>query len=241
MPVIMATESHLLERTTATAGAGAVMVPPGPAHQPRLRTGGGTVIALRQGRVIGPGRLHDRALLNGTRLVGADDPDGTSWWIPALAAWSDGESTDFPEHPRRIGLTTGADHATAIVQGLSDRLGWEAVAHLDEGRTLPELPIGTDLDPEHFALLDGRLGHDIPTVVVVGTEITCWGAATTWERALQRAIYGAGAVGAAPGELATLVAALADAELHPVTVDLGSPRLRAHGIVRCSVQLLATA
>lgn len=237
----MATQSHLLERTTATAGASAVPSPLGPTPQPRLRTGGGTVVALRPGRVIGPGQLHDRQLVEGTRLVGADDPDGTSWWIPAGAAWCDGEDTDAPEHPRRIGLTTAADHGTAIVQGLSDRLGWEAVAHLDQGGTLPELALGTELDPDHFALLDGRLGHDVPTVVVVGADVTCWGAASTWERALHRAIYGAGAVGAAPGELAALVAALADAELRPVTVDLGSPRLRDHGIVRCSVQLLATA
>jgi hypothetical protein len=206
-----------------------------------LRTGGGTVVALRQGRVIGPGQLHARDLVEGTRLVGADDLDGTSWWIPALAAWCDGEDTDAPEHPRRIGLTTAADQGTAIVQGLSDRLGWEAVAHLDQGRLLPELPLGTELDPDHFALLDGRLGHDVPTVVVVGADLTCWGAASTWERALHRAIYGAGAVGTPPGELAMLVAALADADLCPVSVDLGSPRLREHGIVRCSVQLLATA
>src|SRR5688500_8538418 len=137
MSVIMATESHLLERTTATAGVSAVPILPGPAPQPRLRTGGGTVVALRHGQVIGPGQLGARALVEGTRLVGAEDEAGTSWWIPALAAWCDGEDTDAPEHPRRIGLTTAADHGTAIVQGLSDRLGWEAVAHLDQGRLLP--------------------------------------------------------------------------------------------------------
>ena len=234
----MATESHLLERAASSAGANAVPSPL--SSHGRLRAGG-TVVALRHGSVIGPGRLVDRAVVDGTRLVTADDPDGTSWWIPAAAVWCDGENTDVPEHPRRIGLATAANAAAAVVQGLSDRLGWEAVLHLDDGRQLPALEPVSDLDPDHFVVFDGRLGHDIPTVVVVGAEVTCWGAGSTWERALHRALYGAGSACAAPGELAAFVTALAEVGLRPATVDLGSPRLRAHGIVRCSVQLLATS
>jgi len=234
----MVTESHLLERPSASAGTAVSARLAGPARGTRLRTGG-TVVALRHGRVVGLGGLVDHAVVDGSRLVPAEEPDGTSWWIPAAAVWCDGESTDAAEHPRRIGLATGTSVAGAVVQGLSDRLGWEAVCHLEAGHDLPALEPASDLDPEHFVVLDGRLGHDVPTVVVVGAELTCWGAGSTWAQAFHRAIYGVGAADAVSGELTALITTLAEADLRPVTVDLGSPRLRQHGIVRVSVQLLS--
>ncbi len=209
-------------------------------HRPTLLTEG-RVVALHRGKVVGAGAILERGLVEGNHLVSAQSPEGRSWWIPAGAVWADGESTAVPQHPRPVGLATAADLTTATLQGLSDRLGWEAVMHLERGYELPPLPGDVDFDAGPFVLLDGRLDHDIPTVVVIGEELTRWGAASTWPRALHRALYGHHGLAAEPGELAAMADALARLGLHPVTVDLGTARLRQLGISRCSVQLLAAS
>lgn len=201
----------------------------------------GRVVALHRGNVVGAGAILERGLVEGTRLVSAESPDGRTWWVPARAVWSDGESTSSPQHPCPVGLATATDPTAATLQGLSDRLGWEAVLHLERGHELPPVPDDVGLDAGPFVLLDGRLGHGVPTVVVIGEELTRWGAAMTWDGALHRALYGVQGLVAEPVELAAMIAALSELGLHPVTVDLGTPRLRQLGICRCSVQLLAAS
>ncbi len=223
----------------AGADAGHARAPQRAGTGPTLLTEG-RVVALHRGKVVGAGAILERGLVEGTHLVSAQSPEGRSWWIPAGAVWADGESTT-PQHPRPVGLATAADLTTATLQGLSDRLGWEAVMHLERGYELPPLPGDVDFDAGPFVLLDGRLDHDIPTVVVIGEELTRWGAASTWGRALHRALYGDHGLAPDPDELAAMADALAKLGLHPVTVDLGTPRLRQLGINRCSVQLLAAS
>lgn len=213
---------------------------PRPPDGPSLLTAGSTVVALRRGEVVGTGEILERGLVGGTHLVSATGPHGRCWWIPAGAVWADGDSEPAPQHPRPVGLATATDPTSATVQGLSDRLGWEAVMHLERGHDLPALPLPADLDAGPFLVLDGRLGHEIPTVVVVGDDLTRWGAATTWERALHRALYGGQGLATDTAELDAMIDALAELGLSPVTVDLGTPRLRQLGISRCSVQLLAS-
>jgi hypothetical protein len=207
---------------------------------PPIMTGTDTVVALRRGRVIPAGEILGGGAVDGRRLVSATDAHGGCWWIPAEAVWCDGESAAHPERPRPVGLATAGDVTSATLQGLSDRLGWEAVLRLERGHDLPVLALPGDVDPTQFVLLDGRLGHDVPTVVILGADVTRWGAAGTWERALRRALYGGQGLPAEAGELDLMAAGLAELGLHPVVVDLGTPTLRRLGISRCSVQLLAT-
>jgi hypothetical protein len=243
---IMLTRPHPSERAVSAGhSTGQVMVnrfaPGQVTARPRIDVGGGTVVALRQGTVIGTGEILDRGTVQGTQLVPASGPEGTSWWIPAEAVWSDGEAAAAPQHPRPVGLATAADVVAATVLGLSDRLGWEAVLHLERGHELPALVTPPELDPEQFVVLDGRLGHDIPTVVVIGRDLTRWGAAMSWEQALHRAMYGTAGRAVEPDELTAMTAALGALGLSPITVDLGTPLLRRLGIARCSVQLLAAS
>jgi hypothetical protein len=87
-------------------------------------------------------------------------------------------------------------------------------------------------------VLDGRLGHDVPTVVVLGDDFVRWGAAATWSTALHRALYGDDGSIAVEGELADMATALRRGGLDVVGVDLGTDVLRRAGVVRCSVQLV---
>ena len=91
-----------------------------------------------------------------------------------------------PRPPRPAGLATGRDRVAAITAGLSDRLGWEAVLEFDRGRELGLAP-GVNA-PERLVVLDGRVGHEVPTVVTLGDDIVRWGAGATWSQALDRAV-----------------------------------------------------
>jgi hypothetical protein len=196
------------------------------------------VIALRQRATVALGGLADRAGHTAGRLVTALDLAGHTCWVPADAVWSDAAGGRRPEHPRPIGMATAPTLAAATVKGLSDRLGWEAVLEFERGGDLPGA--GAELPPVPNAIvLDGRLGHDIPTVVVLATDTVRWGAGSTWDRALRRALYGTDAETDPAGELIELGDLLLGADLAAVTVDLGTPVLRSAGIARCSVQLVA--
>jgi hypothetical protein len=202
------------------------------------RRAGGHVVALRQRHVVSLGSLRERTLLDGELLVTATDAAHHCWWIPAEAVWSDAAASGRPEHPRPIGLATATTRDAALVKGLSDRLGWEAVLEFERGRDLPPIDISSATTGEGIGL-DGRLGHDIPTVIVLGANTIRWGAASTWDGAVRRALYGDDHDVAPATELALLTELLVKADLDVAAVDLGSPRLAAAGVVRCSAQLLA--
>ena len=94
-----------------------------------------------------------------------------------------------PEQPRPIGLAVAATREAALVKGLSDRLGWEAVLEFEQRGDLPVATAAGQAVPNAI-VLDGRLDHDVPTVVVLGADTMRWGAAATWPGAIRRALFG---------------------------------------------------
>ena len=101
---------------------------------PSLRCASAAVVTL--------GALEDRTPAAGDRLVTAHDEQGQAWWIAASAVWSDADGSGHPENPLPIGLATAATREEALVAGLSDRLGWEAVLEFERG---PDLPVAEAL------------------------------------------------------------------------------------------------
>ena len=200
----------------------------------------GSVVALREREAIALGALRQRTPVSGDRLVCGFGIDGQTWWIPADAVWADADAVGRPEHPRPAGLATATTPDRALLVGLSDRLGWEAVLHLERGGDLPpvlqlDVPV-----PEQVVVLDGRLGHDLPTVVVLGPGLARWAAGTTWDSAVRRALYGDDGTRDADVELEALASSLVNQYLGVVAVELDTPVLRRAGIVRYSVQIVAS-
>ena len=213
--------------------------PPSPSVVPTLVVGDGSVVALRQRPVIAVGALLERAEIDSPRLVSAVDLAGRAWWIPADAVWSDAAESIQPQHPRPTGLATGRTREAALLGGICDRLGWEAVLEYERGGELPALEGALVSGAEEVAVFDGRLGHDIPTVVIVSHDTVRWAAGATWAGALHRGLYGDDGNADDGEELATLVQLLGRRGIGVVAVDLATPLIRAAGVVRYSVQLLA--
>lgn len=175
---------------------------------------------------------------------------------PSAAPRHTGTASQRPVHPHAVGLAVGSSRALAMLAGLSDRLGWEAVADLaDDGDPITALPplgpaaraelvadpaASTAADGGDVRLLDGR--HTaVPTIVMVGDGVLRWGAGATWLAALRRALFGDAGVAddaTAREELETMAAQLAQDGIIAAGVDLGTPTLDAAGITRLSVQLL---
>jgi hypothetical protein len=218
-------------------GGGETRVVP-PSGRPLTLLGRGSVVAFRQRQAIGLGSLRERTALSGERLVVAHDEAGHSWWISADAVWSDADSPGHPEHPRPIGLATAATWNAALVKGLSDRLGWEAVLEFERGGDLPVLAVSEQAVIANAIVLDGRLDHDVPTVIILAADTMRWGAGSTWDGAIRRALYGDDPLADADGELDELSKLLAADDLAVVAVDLGTPRLLAAGVARSAVQIV---
>jgi len=217
--------------------------PPRPGVAPTLLVGRGlagrgSVAALRHRPVVATGSLLDRATINGDRLVSARDVDDRAWWIPANAVWTDAEETADPQRPRPVGLATARTRDAAILSGISDRLGWEALLAYEAGRDLPLIDGLLDRGAGDLVVLDGRLDHDIPTVVIFGRDMARWGAGATWANALHRALYGDDGRIGDEAEVATITGMLDRLGLRIVTVDLATPLITRAGVVRYSVQLL---
>lgn len=210
--------------------------PPLPSAVPTIVGRNGPVVALHQRDVIAVGGIDAHAVLDGDQMVAANDLAGEQWWLPAAAVWVDAEAGTRPDHPRPAGLATGRDRVAAITAGLSDRLGWEAVLQFERGRDLKPAP-AVDA-PERLIVLDGRIGHQVPTVVTLGDDIVRWGAGATWLQALDRAVFGHDAVGASDDELLQLDDRLGRDGLTVAAVDLATPVLTQAGIFRTSVQLM---
>jgi len=210
---------------------------PAPSTLPQTLLRSGPVVALRQRDTIALGALRDRLLVAGDRLVAGHGLDGQTWWLPGDAVWLDADAPDHPEHPRPTGLATATSREHAIVAGLSDRLGWEAVLELERGGQLPAADVDTDLCGA-VEVLDGRLGHDVPVVVVIGQDFVRWAAGATWDGAVHRALYGDEGNDKVAIELAEMADTLDRSGLGVVVVDLDTPLLRRAGITRCSAQLV---
>jgi hypothetical protein len=205
---------------------------------PILAIGDGAVVALRHRSVVELGALGVPGPLDGDRLVSARDLADNPWWIPARAVWSDAESDDRPEHPRSVGMSSDRDYARAVLAGVSDRLGWEALQAHEHGEMLPTLDVD---DPcTQATVYDGRLGHDVPTVLVIGERFMLWGAGATVASAYRRAMYGDRGSRDATRELADVALVLASAGIEIGVVDLGTSLMRRVGISRLSVQLFAS-
>jgi hypothetical protein len=215
--------------------------PPAPTELPVLVSFDGAVIPIRRRAAITLGGLARRQTTSGRQLVTAHDINGASWWIPADAVWTDveqaGPSADRePDVPQPIGLATAESADQAVLAGLSDRLGWEAADAFEGGAHLPIMDIA--VGREDVVVLDGRLGHGVPTVVILGERILRWAAGATWQLAVHRALYQTRGDGA-DVELKRLAATLDESDLLIASVDLGTALLRRSGVFRRSVQLVA--
>jgi hypothetical protein len=212
--------------------------PPRPSATPTLRVGRGSVVALRHRAALVTGELLDRTEVDSDRLVAARDASQRPCWIPAQAVWSDADDSTEPQHPRPVGLATARSREGAVLAGISDRLGWEALQAWERGRDLPVIDGVLDSGADDLAVLDGRLDHDVPTVLIIGQGTARWGAGATWANAVHRALYGDdGRIGDA-SEVDVVVGLLARVGLGVVTVDLATPLIRKAGVVRYSVQLV---
>ena len=126
----------------------------------------------------------------------------------------------------------------AVLAGLSDRLGWEAWAAHRRGRYLPvvdELGSGRSDDT---VVYDGRLGHDVPTALVMSERAAFWGAGATMAAAYHRALFSDRGELGGRGELDKFAAGLAEARIEVVAVDLSTAVMAARGLHRVSVQLV---
>ena len=151
--------------------------------------------------------------------------------------WSDVDVDGRGEHPWRIGLAHGDSSHMAMLAGLSDRLGWEASVARRHGCRLPVVEgIGTG-HTDDTVVYDGRLGHDVPTVLVVSDRATFWGAGATLAGAYHRALYSDRGELGCRGELDELGEILAAAGVEVVAVDLATAVMSERGLHRVSVQL----
>ncbi len=185
------------------------------------------------------GELLERTRVDSDRLVAARDADDRPCWIAANAVWSDADESTDPQHPRPVGLATARTRDGALLTGISDRLGWEALQAWERGDDLPLIDGVLNSGADDLVVLDGRIGHDVPTIVILGQGTARWGAGATWANAVHRALYGDdGRIGDA-AEVDTVVELLDRAGLGVVSVDLATPLIRKAGVVRYSVQLVA--
>ena len=114
----------------------------------------------------------------------------SSWWIPAAAVWSDGDDRRLPSTPGRSAWQRAATREAALLKGLSDRLGWEAVLEFEQRGDLPvATAAGQAGAPTPSSSTDGS-ATTCPTVVVLGADTMRWGAASTWPGAIRRALFG---------------------------------------------------
>ncbi len=207
-------------------------------EQPILLDSASNVRVLRRRASVPVGGLGLGTVIHGRRLVRARDLDDAPWWVPARTVWSDAEEREHPEHPSFVGLATDRSWTRAVLTGLSDRLGWEARQVFEAGGTLARLDGVGPLGPS--TVYDGRLGHEVPCVLVVSEQAVRWGAGVTTETAYRRALFGdqSRSEDDAARELADLRLLLNDVDLEVVVVDLGTALLRRAGVARVSVQLV---
>jgi hypothetical protein len=198
----------------------------------------GPVVALRERQVVAPGSLLDRRPLAGSALVNARDLHEREWWIPACGVWSDVDVDGRRDRPWPIGLASRDTRHVALLAALSDRLGWEAEVARRRGCQLPLVEGLGEGRTDDTTVYDGRLGHDVPTVVIVANRAAFWGAGATMPAAYHRALYGDRGELGGRRELRQLGDRLADAGIELVAVDLATAVMSERGVHRLSVQLM---
>lgn len=145
--------------------------------------------------------------------------------------------TPDPSALQRVGVAVADRRDRATLQGVSDRLGWEAAVAWGLGVDLPTVQI---VSAGTASVLDGRLGHNVATVVVVAEHMVRWAAGSTWEHALQRAMYSPRTPGrdGVHAELQSIADVLDEAGLSVGALDVGTEVLRSSGVYRLRVHLL---
>jgi hypothetical protein len=212
--------------------------PPRPSATPTLRVGHGSVVALRHRAALAVGALLDRSEVDSDRLVAARDAGDRPCWIPAEAVWSDADEATEPQHPRPVGLAVARTREGALLAGISDRLGWEALHAWESGLDLPEIDGVLESGADDLVVLDGRLDHDVPTILILGQGTARWGAGATWAKAVHRALFGDDGRIGDPVEAVQVIELLARSGIDVVAVDMATPLIEKAGVVRSSVQLV---
>jgi hypothetical protein len=197
----------------------------------------GQVVPLHHRPAIALGGLCDRVQIDGQRQVAAIDARRASCFVDAAGVWTDGEQAR-PAQLSPIGLASSTSWDSAVITGISDRVGWEAAKAWEDGLDLPAAPFLDHQANSRLVLLDGRLGHQLPTVVAVSETSVRWGAGATWDAAAGRALYGTGWP-TDTSELALIECILAGAHLGIAAVNVGSALLTVNNLSRISVQLTA--
>lgn len=225
-------------------GGGGSDVAEGPRIVDPHAVGDDGVLLLRARQAIIAGGLQHGVAGGGRRMVCGHSPSGAVVWLPAVAVWPDADerpdSLTFEGvgRPWSVGLGVAGDRPSAVLAGLSDRLGWEAYRAFERGAELPLARRVVQPNVGDVVLIDGRLGHDVPTVLAIGSQSVHWGIGSTWERATRRALYG-GVDGDTGSELDAVVARLESTSPYELaTVDLGSAVLARAGVHRLSVQIV---
>jgi hypothetical protein len=235
VPMTMTRDAPMVRRSDVAPSCSSA---PRTLDLPAIVPGSGPVVALRRRRVVALGGLGSVAELDGERLVSAHDLAEQRWWIPAAAVWSDGDGTERPEHPWHVGLATDCSWPRAVLTGLSDRLGWEAAQARQRGARL--LALNGVCPSPASTVWDGRLGHDVPTVLVTSDTTERWGAGASVSSAYRRAMFGDQGTVDAARELADMELILSTAGIRLAVVDLATPLMARAGVARVSVQLLGS-
>jgi hypothetical protein len=200
-------------------------------HRPEVH-GHGRVVPLHSLPTIAHGGLAEQRTASAGRQTPAVTLDGSRVWVDAGAVWADARHPE-PRQLIAVGVASADTHDAAVLGGLCHRLGHEAMLAREQVE-LPPAPIAGA--GQQLTLLDGRLGHEVPTVVAVGPGKVRWGAGGTWESARGRALFGSGWP-ARDGELDQMVEQLAMAGVGVALAEIGTSKLAALGVHRVAVQL----
>lgn len=210
-----------------------------PDHSDRASSAIVPAKTMRRGHLLRLGALTGQASSQGWRSEIGDDLDDELWTVGANQLWSPADPAVRSTDATGGDVVVAGQRERAIMHGLSDRLGREAVLAWEGGA---ELPCVHGVCERPVRVLDGRLGHHVETVVVIGERSVCWGAGSSWARAVDRAIYSPRASGGDDrAELGLIVAELAASGIGVWVVDVGTTTLRAAGVFRCCVHLIGWA
>ena len=185
------------------------------------RSGGGPAAASRGG----PGfARRPRSPLDAPRLVSAVDLVGRSWWIPAEAVWSDADGDapapasvgDRPGHrPQPGGRHARRPERPARLGGRRWLGTWAA--------SCPSSTASASATADGAVVYDGRLGHDVPTVVVVTGLRRPGGPVRRSPRPTTGRCSATTAASATPASWTCSARCSPVAGLDVVAVDLGTP------------------
>ena len=116
---------------------------------------------------------------------------GHSWWIPRRRRLVGRRRARAP------GASSADRSGNGRDQGRSAGQGPQRPARVGSGpgvrtRWRPARcgAVGDQATVANAIVLDGRLDHDVPTVVVLAADTMRWGAGSTWDGAMRRALYG---------------------------------------------------